>query len=180
LDPSIQKGQEIPCGKLYSCVGVYLGPSPEHASTIPLVLSTTTGFVSLQCHIVSDDSFSTVHCLKISKLPIIFPALFNETATTFVDEEISKTNLYYRTWFELLSQREPTLSQPSLLPYNMAIDLCYTVPFTVLPTTIPPTHIPTVMFVEISPTLATLPPSYALSPLQREESDINTSIASNG
>jgi hypothetical protein len=52
LDPSLQQGNKVPRWKPRSRVGVYLGPSPEHASTVPLVLSTTTGLVSPQFHVV--------------------------------------------------------------------------------------------------------------------------------
>jgi hypothetical protein len=41
LDPSLQQGKKIPRWKPRSRVGVYLGPPPEHASSVPLVLSTT-------------------------------------------------------------------------------------------------------------------------------------------
>jgi len=40
-------------------VGIYLGPSPQHARTVALVLSLTTGLVSLQFHCSYDDLFET-------------------------------------------------------------------------------------------------------------------------
>jgi hypothetical protein len=43
---------------------VYLGFSPEHASSVPLVLSTTTGLVSPQFHVIYDDYFTTTNCLQ--------------------------------------------------------------------------------------------------------------------
>jgi hypothetical protein len=108
LDPSLQQGNKIPRWKPRSRVGVYLGPSPEHASTVPLVLSTTTGLVSPQFHVIFDDSFSTVHCLQTNQIPTNWPNLFNESAISFVDEDFSKTNLYDRSWFQHPSQREST------------------------------------------------------------------------
>ncbi len=46
LHPSLQQGHKIPRWKPRSRVGVYLGFSPNHASSVPLVSSTTTGLVS--------------------------------------------------------------------------------------------------------------------------------------
>ena len=40
-------------------VGIYLGPSPQHARTVALVLSLTTGLVSPQFHCSYDDLFET-------------------------------------------------------------------------------------------------------------------------
>ena len=39
--------------------GIYLGPSPQHARTIALVLDTTTGLVSPQFHVMFDPTYST-------------------------------------------------------------------------------------------------------------------------
>jgi hypothetical protein len=63
LDPSLQQGHKIPRWKPRSRVGVYLGFSPNHASSVPLVMSTTTGLVSPQFHVVYDDLFMTTNCL---------------------------------------------------------------------------------------------------------------------
>jgi hypothetical protein len=46
LHPSLQQGHKIPRWKPRSRVGVYLGFSPNHALSVPLVLSITTGLVS--------------------------------------------------------------------------------------------------------------------------------------
>ena len=43
-----------------SKVGIYLGPSPQHARTVALVLSLSTGHVSPQFHVSFDPSFQTV------------------------------------------------------------------------------------------------------------------------
>jgi hypothetical protein len=130
LDPSLQQGNKVPHWKPRSRVGVYLGPSPKHASTVPLVLSTTTGLVGPQFHVVFDDSFSTVSCLKMNQIPPNWPSLFNESAVSFVDEDFSKTNLYDRSWFQHPSQREYTSPhQPTNAP-------------TVVPTTAPSDTLP--------------------------------------
>ena len=42
-----------------SVLGIYLGPSPQHAGSVSLVLSLTTGNASAQYHVGHDDFFET-------------------------------------------------------------------------------------------------------------------------
>jgi len=102
LDPNLQQGNKIPKWKPQSQQGLYLGPSPDHASTVPLVLNTQTGLVSPQYHVVFVDNFTTVNCLQTDKIPTNWPSLFNESATFYVDEDFSHTNFCV--------QRTPNLS----------------------------------------------------------------------
>ena len=60
LDNALQSGQGAPKWKERSRLGVYLGPSPNHARSIALVLSPRTGHVSPQFHVKFDDFFETV------------------------------------------------------------------------------------------------------------------------
>ena len=60
LDNSLQSRQGAPKWKERSRLGVYLGPSPNHARSIALVLNPRTGHVSPQFHIKIDDFFETV------------------------------------------------------------------------------------------------------------------------
>ena len=46
--------------KQRSRLGVYLGPSPNHARSVALVLNPRTGHVSPQFHVKFDDFFETV------------------------------------------------------------------------------------------------------------------------
>ena len=48
---------------------MYLGHSPFHAGSVALVLNPTTGRVSPQYHVVSDDDFTTVPCMEASTIP---------------------------------------------------------------------------------------------------------------
>ena len=41
-------------------VGIYLGPSPSHASSMHLIMSPATGHVSPQFHVTFDDFFETI------------------------------------------------------------------------------------------------------------------------
>ena len=60
LDNALQSGQGAPKWKECSRLGVYLGPSPNHARSIALVLNPRTGHVSPQFHVKFDDFFKTV------------------------------------------------------------------------------------------------------------------------
>ena len=60
LDNALQSGQGAPKWKERSRLGVYLGPSPNHARSIALVLNPRTGHVSPQFHVKFDDFFETV------------------------------------------------------------------------------------------------------------------------
>jgi len=60
LENPLQARNPFPKWRERSRVGIYLGRSPHHASTVPLILNTQTGFVSPQFHVVYDDNFDTV------------------------------------------------------------------------------------------------------------------------
>ena len=49
--------------------GMYLGHSPSHAGSVSLVLNPENGHVSPQLHLVFDDKFSTVPCMRKGKIP---------------------------------------------------------------------------------------------------------------
>ncbi len=61
LDAALHSGKGKPKWSEWSRLGVYLGYSPEHASSVALVLNLKTGHVSPQFHIVFDDKFN---CMK--------------------------------------------------------------------------------------------------------------------
>ena len=60
LDKTISDGQKIPRWKPRSRRSMYMGVSPNHASSVPLVLNLDTGAITAQYHIVFDDWFATV------------------------------------------------------------------------------------------------------------------------
>ena len=60
LDNALQSGQGVPKWKQCAHLGVYLGPLPSHAQTVPLVLNTHTGHISPQFHVKFDFFFKTV------------------------------------------------------------------------------------------------------------------------
>ena len=62
LSNTLQAGQKIKKWSERSRVGIYLGPSPQHARTVALVLSLTTGLASPQFHVRMDSTFQTMRC----------------------------------------------------------------------------------------------------------------------
>ncbi|KAI2507440.1 hypothetical protein MHU86_6932 [Fragilaria crotonensis] len=60
LDKSIADGKKLPRWKPRSTRCVNMGLSSKHASTVPIVLNPSTGYITPQFHIVFDDWFSTI------------------------------------------------------------------------------------------------------------------------
>ena len=60
LDNNLQAQKGLHKWKVRSRLGIYLGPSPNHARSISLVLNPRTGHVSPQFHVKHDDFFETV------------------------------------------------------------------------------------------------------------------------
>ncbi len=114
LDPSLQQGYKVPRWKPRSRIGVYLGFSPYHASSIPLVLSTTTGLVSPQFHVVYDDYFSTTKCLETNVLPTNWSNLLETSSFKYVDDDFNiDTFLDKSTLTDELSSSQREITNPS-------------------------------------------------------------------
>ena len=60
LEKALQDGKKLPRWKPRSNRHMFVGLSPHHASTVPLILNLDTGAVTPQFHIVYDDWFATV------------------------------------------------------------------------------------------------------------------------
>ena len=61
LDPVLQDGKKLPKWKPHSQRGVFVGYSPQHASTIGMILNLTTKLISPQYTVAHDDYFATMH-----------------------------------------------------------------------------------------------------------------------
>jgi hypothetical protein len=61
LDPALQDGKKIPKWNPRSRLGMYLGNSPLHSSTVARVVNLRTGYITTKYHTVHDDIFITVH-----------------------------------------------------------------------------------------------------------------------
>jgi len=60
LEKAMADGQKLPRWKPRAHRTVNMGLSPQHASTVPLVLNPETGSITPQFHVVFDDWFATV------------------------------------------------------------------------------------------------------------------------
>jgi hypothetical protein len=60
LDKMLSDGKKLPRWKPRSKRTVYMGSSPMHASTVPLVLNPDSGAITAAFHVVFDDWFATV------------------------------------------------------------------------------------------------------------------------
>ena len=90
LDKTIADGKKLPRWKPRSKRCKYLGVSPTHASTVPLVLNPDTGAITPQFHCVSDSWFHTVTS-EIDELPDFnsddWQKLFGDSHYQFMFEE---------------------------------------------------------------------------------------------
>ena len=60
LDNELQSGMSIPKWAERARVGIFLGYSPQHARTVGLILSLSSGLTSPQFHVQYDDQFETM------------------------------------------------------------------------------------------------------------------------
>jgi Reverse transcriptase (RNA-dependent DNA polymerase)/GAG-pre-integrase domain len=60
LDGKIQSGNKAPKWDTRARLAIYIGPSTQHARTVGLLLSLTSGLVSPQFHVRYDDTFETL------------------------------------------------------------------------------------------------------------------------
>jgi len=60
LNRNLSEGTSIPRWNSRSSQGIYLGRSPNHATTVSLVLNLATGHISAKYHLLFDDKFETI------------------------------------------------------------------------------------------------------------------------
>ena len=60
LNKTIADGKKIPRWQPCSERTIYMGPSPIHTSSVPLVLRPSSGAITPQFHVVFDDWFATI------------------------------------------------------------------------------------------------------------------------
>jgi Reverse transcriptase (RNA-dependent DNA polymerase) len=68
LEKAIADGKKLPRWSPRSIRSMNMGLSDKHASTVPIVLNVTTGYITPQFHVVFDDWFSTV-TTSVDNLP---------------------------------------------------------------------------------------------------------------
>ena len=68
LDKAMQDGRKLPRWKPRSTRMVNMGLSPQHATSVPLLLNPESGAITAQFHVVFDNWFSTI-ATKVDDLP---------------------------------------------------------------------------------------------------------------
>jgi hypothetical protein len=87
LDPKIQDGKKLPKWKARSRVGMYIGSSHEHSSTVGRVLNLRTGAVSPQYHVVYDELFSSVSSYAMNDAKFD-PITWSELVQTGLESQV--------------------------------------------------------------------------------------------
>ena len=64
LEAKVQDGKKVPKFDPRSCQGKFLGYSPDHASSVALILNHSTGKILPQFHCLFDNFFQTVQGVK--------------------------------------------------------------------------------------------------------------------
>jgi hypothetical protein len=78
LEPYLQQGHKIPKWQPREHQTVYLGHSPKHAQTVPIILNLKTGLCSPQYHVVFNDYFTSMKVQQTNVLPNSWNDLFTQ------------------------------------------------------------------------------------------------------
>jgi hypothetical protein len=90
LDPTLQQGHKLPKRQPRSRQAVYLGHSPQHAQTVPVVFNLHTRLCSPQYHVVFDNHFTMMTASATNTLPANWDELFtNCRIDCFEGEDIA-------------------------------------------------------------------------------------------
>jgi len=116
LEPSLQQGHKIPKWQPRARQAIYLGHSPRHAQTVPIVLNINTGLCSPQYHVVFDDYFTTMQSRTTNQLPPEWDTLFMHNRIYVLDgeEELQRELQLAPEWNETASTR-PTPAPPQFM-----------------------------------------------------------------
>ena len=182
LDKKISDGRKLPRWKPRSHRCMFMGLSPNHASSVPLVLNPSTGAITPQFHVVFDDWFETI-ATDPTNLPDFqspeWSRLFgdstfqflpdddddtggNHEAPTTVDTAAATTNLQHQQQiFRSMESTAPTQPLPGPLPTPAP-------PLEGAPPSQSPPPLVVASDVEPSVVVPSSPPPTTPSPQQRE------------
>ena len=97
-----------------SCVRIFLGFSPNHASSIAYILNTQTGTVSPQFHVIYDDTFETARRDKH------FESLWQAKAR-LQEEEKDKESTELREFTGRKQRKQLPSHKDSVIPPQMGL-----------------------------------------------------------
>ena len=95
-------------------MAVYLGHSPEHATTVPIVLNTVTGLISPQYHVVFNDAFTTTKSLHTDQIPENWPELFKHSEVQILDADEAASYKLDPSWADPTLEPAPTHARTTI------------------------------------------------------------------
>lgn len=121
LDKRLSDGNKIPKWTPRSRRSIFMGLSPRHASSVPLVLNFDTGAITPQFHVVLDNWFATI-ATEVHDLPDFtsesWASLFGESVFQFVsDDESADDDLIDSTYNPVPTHVD--LAAPSAVPLSV-------------------------------------------------------------
>ena len=96
LDKTLSDGKKLPRWMPRSHCEVFMGLSPKHSSTIPLVLNPGTGAITPQYHVVFDNEFTTIGTNEDSMPDLnsdLWAKLFGDSSFQFVFDDESEVHI---------------------------------------------------------------------------------------
>jgi hypothetical protein len=114
LQASIQNGSKNQKWKPCSRMAIYLGHSPEHATTIPIILNTVTGLISPQYHVVFDDFFTMTKSVLTDQIPENWPELFKHSEMHVLDDDEAFSHQLDSSWADPTLEPGPACSRSTI------------------------------------------------------------------
>ena len=96
LDKTLSDDKKLPRWTPRSHREVFMGLSPKHSSTVPLVLNPGTGAITPQYHVVFDDEFTTIGTNEDSMPDLnsdLWAKLFGDSSFQFVFDDESEVHI---------------------------------------------------------------------------------------
>ena len=96
LDKTLSDGKKLPRWTPRSHCEVFIGLSPKHSSTVPLVLNPGTVAITPQYHVVFDDEFTTISTNEDSMPDLnsdLWVKLFGNSSIEFVFDDESEAHI---------------------------------------------------------------------------------------
>ena len=96
MDKTLSDGKKLPHWTPRSHHEVFIGLSPKHSSTVPLVLNPGTGAITPQYHVVFDDELTTISTNEDSLPDLnynLWAKLFGESSFLFIFDDESEEHV---------------------------------------------------------------------------------------
>ena len=111
LDPRLQDGNKIPRFNPRARLGIYMGISPLHASSVGVILNPTTNWLSPQFHCIYDDFFQTVSYTEQNPPPNWEQIIIDGKCESYFDD-IDDAEMIEDNWETIRPDRTTSESSP--------------------------------------------------------------------